>query len=266
MYTTVPSWIEEKHKLVEKWGRDPTDKEENHLVITALESLLNNGVSGSETAMKTNTIYFPRLISGLRAGVGFIWASVADASRRFGASHTQQLVDLVVATKQLPDVTNEIGYVVTYREQVIWREMPDFGWIFYEHGLDLDLDTEGSTNAEWHAQAPGHLNAHTFAASLFDNILQPFDENRELADEWKMYIPPAAVWIMISGQVVHDLCFKGRTARENQAELRDDASPEIWMQVKKRFATLSEQTDIDDHCQGLAKEAAQEMERIERNT
>lgn len=144
---------------------------------------------------------------------------------------------------------------------------------------DLDLDTEGWTYAEWHAQAPGHLNAHTFAAtflqqtksssmfyadSAFWNILHPFDETREMADEWKMYIPPAALWITISGQAVHDLYFKDQGIEESKVVHRNRSSPQTWLQVKQRFAALAEQTDIDDHCRGLAKEAAEEMERIEQ--
>ncbi|KAG9943268.1 hypothetical protein KCU85_g8798, partial [Aureobasidium melanogenum] len=262
MYTTVSSWIEGRHKSIDKWTKDPLEKEEDHLVITALESLLNDEASGSATAKNINDIYIPSLVSGHRTSVSFIWGVLADASRWFGSSHTQQLVDLAIAIEQLPDVANKAGHVVTHGGRVIWRGMHDFGWIFYEHGLDLDLDTEGSTYAEWHAQAPGHLNAHTFAAtwmqreksssmfyadSAFSNIMAPFDKTREMADEWKMYIPPATIWIIISGQAVHHLCFKQRN-ENSQVLHRDGSSPEIWVKVKQRFAELAKQTDIDDRC------------------
>ncbi|KAH0032986.1 hypothetical protein KCU78_g2556, partial [Aureobasidium melanogenum] len=277
MYTTVSSWVETRHESIEKWTKAPVEKQEDHLVIAALESLLNHEASGSVTAKKIKDIYLNSLVFGHRTSVSFVWGVFADASRWFGASHTQQLVDLIVAIKQLPDVVNKAGYVVTHGGRVIFRELHDFGWIFFEHGLDLDLQTEGSTYAEWHVQAPGHLNSHTFAATwmqrekasslfyadrAFDNILQPFDETREMADEWKMYIPPAAVWITISGEVLYDLCFKERTVEESQVARR--VSPQIWSQAKQRFAALAEQMDIDDHCRGLAREAAEEMERIEQ--
>lgn len=135
MCTTVSSWIDDQHKSIEKWAKNPTDKEEDHLVITAFESLLNNQTSGSATATQFNNILAPRLITGYRFGVGFIWGKLADASRWFGGSHTQQLVDLVVAIKQLPDVINKAGYAVTYNGNIIWRGFPEFGWVFYEHGL-----------------------------------------------------------------------------------------------------------------------------------
>lgn len=103
-----------------------------------------------------------------------------------------------------------------------------------------------------------------YANRAFWNILQPFDDTRELADEWKMYISPAAVWITISGEVLHDLCFKERTTEDDQVASRDGSSPERWIEVRKRFAELAEQMDIDDHCRGLAREAAEEMGRIEQ--
>lgn len=129
MYTTVSSWIEGRHKSIDKWTKDPLEKEEDHLVITALESLLNDEASGSATAKNINDIYIPSLVSGHRTSVSFIWGVLADASRWFGSSHTQQLVDLAIAIEQLPDVANKAGHVVTHGGRVIWRGMHDFGWV-----------------------------------------------------------------------------------------------------------------------------------------
>ncbi|KAG9868711.1 acetyl-CoA synthetase-like protein, partial [Aureobasidium melanogenum] len=50
MYTTVSSWIGARHEAIKKWTKNPVQKEEDYLVITALESLLNNEASGSATA------------------------------------------------------------------------------------------------------------------------------------------------------------------------------------------------------------------------
>jgi hypothetical protein len=143
MSTTVSAWVEEERQSTEKWTKDPVDKEEKHLVITALESLLNNQLSGSATATRINEILAPRLITGHRAGVGWLWGKLAGSTRYFGATHTQQLVDIHIAIKQLPDIINNAGYVVTYGGKVIWRQMPDWGWIFFEHGLGMwsPLDT-----------------------------------------------------------------------------------------------------------------------------
>ncbi|CAD0110875.1 unnamed protein product, partial [Aureobasidium uvarum] len=259
----------------ERFTKDPITKEGNDLVLKALESLLHNQLSSSATATRINEIFAPRLISGLNAGVGWLWGTLSDSTRYFGASHTQQLVDLVVALKQLPDVVDKAGYVVKYGGKVIWREMHDWGWIFAEHGI-------GSSYEQWHAQAPGLLNANIFAATLttrtdvftssmdyaniaFWEILPPFDEGREMADEWKMYIPPAAVWIEICGKVLYEYCFMERGAVASNVIQGQTLYRERWVKVKQRFEALAEQVEIDDHCRGLAREAAKEMQRIEES-
>jgi hypothetical protein len=137
MSTAVSIWSVEVRQSIDKWTKDPIDREEKHLVISALESLLHDQVSGAATATQINDILAPRLISGLRAGVGWLWGVLAGATRHLGASHTQQLVDLLIAIRQLPDVINDAGRTVTHGGKVIWRQMPDWGWVFFEHGLGM---------------------------------------------------------------------------------------------------------------------------------
>lgn len=292
MSATVSAWLEKERESTEKWAKDPVDKEENHLVISALESLLNGQLSGSVTATRINDALAPRLRSGKRAGVGWLWGKLAGMTRSFGATHTQQLVDLHIAIKYLPDIVNDAGRAVTYGGKVIWREMPEWGWVFFEHGLgmyplphvnqfhltriaDLDVQSEDPYD-EWHAQAPEKLAATIFTATLmvqsedfrslatyacdaFEEIREPFD-NREMADEWKMYIPPAAAWIRIGGQVLYDLCFeKALDAKEFLM-----FTPESWRMWTERFAALADEKDIDERCQGLAREAAIDMAMIEQ--
>ena len=98
-----------------------------------------------------------------------------------------------------------------------------------------------------------------FAHSGLREILTPFGD-REMADEWKMYVPPAAAWIMLGGEVLHDLCFKQASETSESALL----TPEKWQMWKDRFFALADPTDIDEHCQGLSREAAEEMVRIEQ--
>jgi hypothetical protein len=295
MSTTVSAWIDKERQSTDKWAKDPVDKEEIRLVISALESLLNVQLSGSATATLINEILAPRLISGQRAGVGWLWGKLAEATRHLGATHTQQLVDLLIAIKQLPDITNDAGRMVTYGGKVIWRQMPDWGWVFFEHGLgmrsslvtgetyltqysDLDMNDK-DFYAEWHAQAPGKLSATIFTATLmvqsedfrslasyagdaFEELLKPFDD-REMADDWKMYIPPAAAWIMISGEVLHDFYLKGETSAETQSE---EFNPVVWRTWKYRLLELATQEDIDEKCQSLSRKAADEMEQIEQRS
>lgn len=137
MPTTISSWVEAQRASQEKWQKDPLEKEENFLIISAFEQLLNNQLSASSTASRINEIVSPRLISGLRASVGCICGLFADATKHFGTSHTQQLADVIIAIRELPDVVDQKGYKVIRSGEVVWRGTPDFGWIFAEHGVRM---------------------------------------------------------------------------------------------------------------------------------
>jgi hypothetical protein len=149
---------------------------------------------------------------------------------------------------------------------------------YLTQNADLDMNDKGFY-AEWHAQAPGKLSATIFTATLmaqsedfrslasyaddaFQEILTPFD-NREMADEWKMYIPPAAVWITIGGEALHYLCSRGEPFALDQSVM---FTLEIWQTWKDRFLELASQDNIDEHCQSLSRKAADEMEQIERRS
>jgi hypothetical protein len=146
------------------------------------------------------------------------------------------------------------------------------------HDADLDI-TDEEPYADWHAQAPGKLSSTVFTATLmvqsaefrslaayaddaFQEILTPFDD-REMADEWKMYIPPAVAWIMIGGEVLHDLCSKRVPSEWDQSAT---FTPERWQIWKDRVWALASLEDIDEHCQSLSRQAADEMERIEQTS
>jgi hypothetical protein len=152
------------------------------------------------------------------------------------------------------------------------------GEICLTQNADLDL-TDDFPYAEWHAQAPGKLSSTIFTATLmvqsedfrslasygpcaFRDILSSFDD-REMADEWKMYIPPAVAWIMIGGEMLYDLCSKSEPSAWNQTAM---FTPGIWQTWKDRLLELASQANIDEYCQCLSREAAGEMERIEQRS
>ena len=100
----------------------------------------------------------------------------------------------------------------------------------------------------------------TYACNAFQEISEPFD-TREMADEWKMYIPPAAAWIRIGGGVLYGVCSKKETSEEKEAAM---ITSERWQAWKERFVALEDDKGINEYCRGLAREAANEMKRIER--
>lgn len=81
MYSTVSSWTEARHEMIDKWTKNPLVKEEDHLIITSLESPLYHEASGSATAKNINDIYLHSLIFGDRTSVSFIWGVLPDAPR-----------------------------------------------------------------------------------------------------------------------------------------------------------------------------------------
>ncbi|KAI5270679.1 hypothetical protein E4T47_05959 [Aureobasidium subglaciale] len=282
MSMTLYTWLATQRAAEEKWTTNSTDKQENNLILSTLESLLLDQLSAQETAIHINDILSPRLISGTRAGVSWLWGKVADAVKYFGGSHTNQLVDLHIAIRKLPDIVNGYGYKITYAGKVIWRELPYWGWIFAEHAVDINYP-EGFSYDEWHAQAPERLNASIFCASLmqksedwktemafhahdaFKEVMDGFDEEeREVADAWKMWIPPAVAWIEIAGDVLHKLCFeeKGVGGIERSAMMKSFCA-ERWAEWKSRFEELAAQEEIDEHCRFLARRAAMKMQATE---
>ncbi|TIA64013.1 hypothetical protein D6C76_09707 [Aureobasidium pullulans] len=127
------------------------------------------------------------------------------------------------------------------------------------------------TYDEWHAQEEELLNATVLVATLmqrggsfgigmmyhahdaFNEIELPFDDEREMADEWKMYIPPAEAWMSIAGEKLFGLCFD-----------KSAFNADRWALWKQRFAELAEQEDIDERCRGFARKAVEKMRGIEQ--
>ena len=144
--------------------------------------------------------------------------------------------------------------------------------------------TDGMTNDEWHSQEEELLNATVLVATLmqrggsfgigmmyhahdaFNEIELPFDDEREMADEWKMYIPPAEAWMSIAGEKLSGLCFDKSVihSAEPHERIQKAFNADRWALWKQRFAELAEQEDIDERCRGLARKAVEKMRGIEQ--
>jgi hypothetical protein len=77
----------------------------------------------------------------------------------------------------------------------------------------------------------------------------PYDDTRELKEEWWMYVPPAATWISIAGSKICKLCFMDQLPElpedHNQHTVRSrwggrTYCPERWVFWKQRFQQLAE--------------------------
>lgn len=150
-----------------------------------------------------------------------------------------------------------------------------------------EIDPPDGNDTEWHAQAPKLLNITVFATTLMVRsdgnfsvtfpasiamemgVDRPYDNTRELQEEWRMYIPPAATWILIAGSKIRGLCFTDElpeTANQHSIRCRWGGRTfcsRRWDFWKRRFQQLAEDTAIGDRCQGYAKQAYDAMDKLD---
>lgn len=125
---------------------------------------------------------------------------------------------------------------------------------------------------DFYAQAPQLLNAATFAATLlartsFDSgelyyASAAMQEGLEigyapqsLSEEWRVFLPPAATWILIAGPKLRELCLNGHRSIA--------AKPEKWVLWKQRFSVFAESIEVDENCRSLSARAARHMEELD---
>jgi hypothetical protein len=111
----------------------------------------------------------------------------------------------------------------------------------------------------------------SFPASIAmeEGLDKPYDETREAEEEWRMYLPPAATWILIAGSKLRELSFMDQLPEDdNQHSVRSrwggrTYCPERWMFWKQRFQQLAEDTTIDVQCRKYAKQACDAMNDLD---
>ena len=145
---------------------------------------------------------------------------------------------------------------------------------------------------DWDTQAVPLLNATTFGATYLAHgtqrinmsfhaevgfkqgieVLYNTPEQRQRAI---IYVPPAATWILIAGDIIYGLCKNDhdRTAVERGFSKpsgewlwtgRDwGFSLERWAFWKKRFGEIAMTQELRDSIKDIAARANSEMERIE---
>jgi len=158
-------------------------------------------------------------------------------------------------------------------------------------GYDDPSDWSEDEMDDYLAQAPFHLNATRFAATLLadnhvafgllaevdfflkDAIDQPYDETDGVqAREWQVLLPSAAAWISIAGRRMYSICLDDdelikvdatREIRDKWGARRRVWSRQLWDHWKSRFKILARQENIDDECRRLSAKAAEKMASIE---
>ncbi|KAI4851586.1 hypothetical protein E4T44_02040 [Aureobasidium sp. EXF-8845] len=304
--TSISTWATLARKRRSKYPERVDDMNEDLQAIDAIENFLFNGKSSLKAARCIADIYEPRLKSRQRYDVGMLWVSICEAARSINGSASSQLAGLLLALRDQPDVVSSSGHVVNSEKQVLWRDLPEWGWLFREYGFESlalwqtrhdahadgypEIDPPDGNDAEWHAQAPQLLNITIFAANLMvrandkpkvsfpasiamdEGLDKPYDEARELEEEWRMYLPPAATWILIAGSKMRELSFTDQLPEnDNQHSVRSrwggrTYCPERWMFWKQRFQQLVEDTRIDARCRAYARQALEAMDKLDNES
>ena len=174
-------------------------------------------------------------------------------------------------------------------QQLQWllKETKQRRLILTQHLPDVDLDREDNnmSDEEWLKQAAPLLNASIFGATLLarsdaspsmvfhvSDALAIAIEESEVQADWrdaKMYIPPAASWMIIAGDKLYRYSNGQRDPKAPLASSHslwngeNKFSLERWSFWKRRFLELAEVASFDDETQGFAAKAAARMTEIE---
>jgi hypothetical protein len=157
-------------------------------------------------------------------------------------------------------------------------------------GYDDPSDWSSDEMDDYLAQAPFHLNATRFAATMLaDNRVasgllaeagfflkrafdQPYDKTDEVqAREWQVLLPSAVAWVSIAGHRMYSTCLDDeltmvdatRETRDKWGARRIVWSRQLWEHWKIRFEILARQENINDECRSLSAQAAEKMANIE---
>ncbi|KEQ90549.1 hypothetical protein AUEXF2481DRAFT_33880 [Aureobasidium subglaciale EXF-2481] len=103
------------------------------------------------------------------------------------------------------------------------------------------------------------------AHDAFREVTDGFDEEeREVADAWKMWIPPAVAWIEIAGEMLPKFLFEEKgVGHVEQPAMMKSFRAEEWREWKSRFGETAEQGEIDEHSRYLARQTAEKMQGLE---
>ncbi|KAI4717656.1 hypothetical protein E4T48_06132 [Aureobasidium sp. EXF-10727] len=181
----------------QRHSTDDDDHQEDMRAIDVVESLLKNQRSASATARVIADTYEPRLKSGLRTSALAFWAIISEATRAIEQPGSDRLADLIIEIHKLPDLLDGKGNPIRWNGQTYWRDLPGWGRLLYATTFGAVL----FARAEFETFMPFHASI-----AMEIGIERPYDEKRELSNEWRMCLPPAATWILIAGDKLYKLC------------------------------------------------------------
>ncbi|KAL9008699.1 MAG: hypothetical protein Q9180_009477, partial [Flavoplaca navasiana] len=207
---------------------------EEQAAVGTIRDLCEGKITSQIAATNITSIYEARVKNG-NAELWNLWTAVFDAIHHLGhnINHLTLVAEMARCISRLPAVVDLSGEPIKAktRAQVFWRDMPGFAYCFSEIAVDQpyleDLDRELPLDRNNAIQKL--LNSNIFGA-IYLTKLDPdgpwydFWYFRTLARDHLMYalelatetyhqirragiyLPAAAMWILIAGQNIHNYC------------------------------------------------------------
>ncbi|KAL8849054.1 MAG: hypothetical protein Q9221_005953 [Calogaya cf. arnoldii] len=299
---------------VEQWANTALlhpswQRTEEQAAISTIADLLQARTTPHVAATDIASTYEARVRSG-DAGLWYLWTALCDAIHHLGykIDHLSLLAKMVRSISKVPDVLDHNGDPIKQktRAQVYWRDMPSFAYCFSETAIDhllledmdrglglnrdsaiqkllngnvwgalylLELDPDGAPYDFWY-----------FRKLALDHLMYALEVTTETHYQVRradIYVPPAAMWILIAGRNIYRYCkanldYKGEDVYqrwiggEHGSELtflgKDGFSMDRWIFWRTRFDQISMLEGIDRDVMEYAVQAAREMRKIEQES
>ncbi|KAL8693810.1 MAG: hypothetical protein Q9224_003684 [Gallowayella concinna] len=288
--------------LCSSWQRS-----EEQVAIRTINNLLRRQITPQIAAATIATSYEARVKSD-RDDVWFLWTALCDAIHHLGDTieNLVLLAKMVRCISKLPNVLDENGdpIIRKTKAQMYWRDVPRFAYCFSETAIEYPYleDLDRGLGLKRDSTFRKLLNANVFGALYLleldpDGSRYDFQYTRNLARDHLMFalelasethnqvrrteifLPPAAMWILIAGRNIHKYCeldmdYQGEdvyqcwVGGEHGSELtflgKDGYSIDRWTFWRTRFEQISVLEGLDSDVMQYAIQAAESMKKIEQ--
>ncbi len=301
-HSTSETWA--NTALLNPWWQRPEEQAAIKTIRDLLEARINPQIAATTLASS----YQSRVKSG-DAELWYLWTAICDSIEHVGhrMEYLARLAQMVRCISRLPDVLDANGHPIQRKTkaQVYWRDVPRFAYCFSEMAIDYvfleDLDRGLGVNRDSAIQKLLHGNVfgamylleldpdgprydywyfRKLARDQLMHALELATDTHYQIRRAEVYVPPAAMWILLAGRNIYRYCKadmdstgeqlgQQRIGGEQRSELtflgRDGFNLERWMFWRTRFEQISKLERIDRDVMEYAIRAAKEMSEVEQD-
>ncbi|KAF9639949.1 hypothetical protein BFW01_g11755 [Lasiodiplodia theobromae] len=260
------------------------DSPDSRRVVELLQSLLNRTTSPQETAESLASLYDPHIKSG-RTNTAALWSiyCTAISDIEHDESSFSLLIETLLSLARLPDVVDNNGQPFKENGNLFWRELPEFPF-WLSQGPASPVSVRDMRNNP--QRLTRSMRAAKFGALYLRELdRQPIEhtprgprdgmrdvglntivgalrwevESESDVEQARLAVPQAATWIVTAGRSLFQ-------AAKERFSIGPDCTldMDMWNLWKGRYAALAGFEGADAELRRVAGEAADEMQRIER--